>query len=296
MGFRKIIAGIVLVFLILFVAGCSSSDSNNSDTTEVTMTQGEIETTPVESAQDETVVIKDSELEQMIRNNIGKPEGDITVSDMEMLYSLNIDYRENPVYEIDGLEYAINLGDFSYRYGALKALDPIAELKNITYLNISYSTVEDKPKNFHMPLLSRISFIETNLSDLDFLSELTEVTSANFTRSGVVSTAFLENWTKLEELNLSENEIEDISPLEGKVNLTDLTLHMNKVEDISALETVTSLERLNISYNEVSNIDPIMQLDSLEELTAYEDLDKKIIDRGLLQALEDKGVLVEFHE
>lgn len=296
MKVKKCLIGTLLGLIILAVTGCSTRDTNEIETFEEETSVGMATSASEETQPDEIVIIKDIHLEEMIRDQIGKPEGELTTLDMEMVYSLNIDYREYPVYEIDGLEYAIYLGDFSYRYGALKSLSPIAELENLTYLNISYSTIEEIPKTFKTILLSRLSFIETNVNALDFLSELTNITNAHLTRSGITSIGFLENWDKVEELNLSENEIEDISPLEGKKSLTRLTLHKNKVEDISVLETLEALEILNISYNEVANISPIMQLEFLQEFTAYEDLDQKIIDRGLLQALEYKGVRVQYHE
>ena len=58
----------------------------------------------------------------------------------------------------------------------------------------------------------------------------------------------------------------------------------------------SALERLNISYNHVTNLEPIMTLPALRELTAYEELDKKIIDRGQIETLITRGVVVDYHK
>lgn len=288
----------LIVFTLVVLSACTSNTQQTDavNATEATTSSAEMEeATEATSNPDRTIVIKDPELEKIIREQIGKPEGDITALDMEMVYSIGIDFDEYPVYEIDGLEHAVNLNDFSFSNGKLKSLDALSGLKNITYLTFSYSTLEEMPSEFDTPLLSRINFIETNVSDLSFLSKV-PVESASIDDCGVTSIEFLRGWDKLVDINLSYNAITDVTPLEGKINLVDLNLHKNMVEDISVFESLTSLELLNISYNKISNISPIMQLKNLKELIAYEELDKKIIDRGMLNALIDKGVLVEYHK
>ena len=305
MRYKRLLWSLLLTLILLTITACSSGTSNDESPDTMTTEPKAIKETMVETLEastamaaspDEVITIKDPELEKMIRLAIDKPEGDITALDMEMVYSINIDYKEYPVREIDGLEYAIYLGDFSYRYGELKSLDPINDLQNITYMTISYSTVDEAPAEFNTEMLSRINFTETNVSDFSFLSKLTEVTSATFIRNGITSIDFLKDWESLENLDLSTNAVKDVTPLKDKVHLTDLTLHQNQVEDISVFETLSSLVYLNISYNNISNIAPIMQLPHLEELRAYEELDKKIIDRGMLEALIAKGLTVDYHK
>jgi len=120
------------------------------------------------------------------------------------------------------------------------------------YINISYSKVEAVMQPFETPTLSRISFIETSISDFNFLKNVTTCTNVTISRCGISSIAFMKDWL--------------------------------------------ALETLNISYNKISDIEPIMQLKFLKELTVYEDLDNKIIDRGLLETLVGRGVLVDYNK
>jgi hypothetical protein len=245
----------------------------------------------------QVVEIKDEELELIIRGKISKSEEDILVSDMEEIYSININYEEFPVKDISGLEYAVNLNDFSYRYGEdLNSLDPLSYLENLEYINISYSTIANQPSEFNTPVLDRVSFIETNISDYNFLSNVNTITQFTAIRSEVKSIEFLNKMSNLETLNLSENEIVDISPLKNKKNLVDVKFHQNQINDISALQTCESLETLNISYNHVNNIEFLYDLDYLYELTMYEELDAKIIPREQIDVLIDSGVEVLYHE
>ncbi len=283
--------GYLIVFIILLgliITSCSSGpkvESMSDNDTETEMITG-----------DQIVLIKDPGLEQIIREQIEKPEGDITVGDMEMLYSININYEDTPVDEIDGLEFALNLNDFSFRNGTLKSLNPVGKLKNIGYLNISYSNIEEPILPFETPALDRINFIDTNISDFEFLKGATAAADISFMSCGITSIAFMKDWMALETISLDDNNVNDLLPLEGKTQIKYLSIHKNVVESIDALSSLTALESLNISYNKISNIAPIMHLESLTEFTAYEDLDKRIIDRGLLEELEAKGVLVEYHK
>lgn len=292
--------GFVLLMGLILVSCASSPKVETTMASDVEtegISEAGIDDAMTESAApDQVITIKDENLEQMIREQIEKPEGDLTVADMEMVYSISINFEEIPVYEIDGLEYAVNLNDFSFRNGTLKSLNPVSKLKNMGYMTISYASIEEPITAFETPLLDRIGFIETNISAYDFLKGVTAARDVSFVRSEIASIEFMRDWDALEEVNLSDNLVSDVSPLEGKTNLRYLSLHKNKVESIDVFSSLTALETLNISYNNVSNIEPIMQLQYLTEFTAYEELDKKIIDRGLLGTLEGKGVLVEYHK
>lgn len=291
-----------VIFLMgLLIVSCGSGSKVETTMANDAVTEGISEADiygdmTVSAAPDQVIMIKDENLEQMIREQIEKPEGDLTVADMEMVYSISINFEETPISEIDGLEYAVNLNDFSFSNGTLKSLNPVSKLKNMGYMNISYASIEEPITTFETPLLDRIGFIETNISAYDFLKGVTAARDVSFVRSEIASIEFMRDWDALEELNLSDNLVSDVSPLEGKTNLRYLSLHQNKVESIDVFSSLTALETLNISYNNVSNIEPIMQLQNLTEFTAYEELDKRIIDRGLLETLEGKGVLVEYHE
>lgn len=281
---------VVMIFMVLamiLLSGCSGSSDNGNNNANTG-----------NNDPNKVVEFKDSELEKLVRAKLDKAEGDILVSDMEELYSLNINNQETPVKDLTGLEYAVNLNDFSYRYGEdLKSLDPVSKLQNLTYMTVSYSTLASPPTTiFDTPLLARVNFIQTEVGSGDFLKNLTAMTDLTMSDTGLTSIEFVKNMDKLERLGLEYNSISDITPVKNKHSLTSINLHKNQVVDISALETCEELEYINISYNHVQDISCLYDLENLEELRAYEDLDKKIINRSQIQALISSGVEVNYHE
>jgi internalin A len=277
---KKIILSLILVITLL-VTGCSNSNEKIIE----------------EIDPNQLIEIKDSELERMIRDKVSKPTGDILASDMTELYSININYEEYAVKSIEGLEYATELIDLSYRYGeGLESLEPIAYSKTIESLNISYSTVENTAKTFNTPALTRISFIDTNISNCDFLKKSTNIKELTINNSNLESLEFMTDFKDLESLYLDYNNISDITPVENKKKLKNIKINNNEVSDISVLQSCINLETINISYNHVRNIEYLIGLEKLYELTAWEDLDQKIIPRSQIKALIESGISVLYHE
>ncbi|GAB6108715.1 leucine-rich repeat domain-containing protein [Fusibacter bizertensis] len=297
---EKTVLLILLCCIWVLILGCSKietiGDSTNStdltDKPSAATVEQESETTMSE----EIIKIQDPVLEQMIRDQIGKPNGDLTNLDMEMVSSISINYEKEPVNDISGLEYAVNLHDFSFSRGTLKSLDPIAKLQSLFYMSISYAEITEPTAEFDTPALERISFIDTNVSDFGFLKNVTAANDVSFSSCNITNIDFMQSWSTLTDVYLTDNLISDIEPLRDKIGIISLNIHQNNVVSIDALSTLTNLESLNISYNHVADISPIMNLMKLTELTAYEELDQKIIDRGLLESLRTRGVTVDYHE
>lgn len=235
--------------------------------------------------------IKDPELEEVIRQALNKPEGDLSADDMKGLRELSVDNNENPVEELDGLEHAINLEYIELYEVQIKSLDPIANLNKMEYFSFAYSQVEEEPTKFNMPNLRDAVFMETNIRDFSFIKD-SPLVSLVFDYCDLEDLDFLAK-KDLEYLRAMDNYISDISFLEGMTNLKELIIRGNEISDISVLSSCRSLESLEISYNHIDDISVLRGLDNLEELSCYgnplggDDLD-------LLEELEDRGVDVNF--
>jgi len=274
----------VAVALMFLITGCTSSAESSAGPIKKDIDPNKV------------VIIKDSELEKIIREELDIPEVDILAVDMEEIEMININYKDNPVYELDGLEYAVNLNNFSFRNGGeLKSLDPISSLENLEYLGMSYSTLEIMPSEFNAPGLERISFADTNISSYDFLKKSTNMTDIYISSSEVKSLEFITNMNKLEGLSVEYNAVSDITPVKNKNKLTAINLHMNKVTDVSALATCDNLAFINISYNKINNIEYLYNLENLSMLTAYESIGEDIIPKTQIYTLEGSGVDVLYH-
>lgn len=276
---------IVIIFaVVILVTGCTS----NKNEEQVILKDID---------PNERVIIKDEELEKIIRNTIVIPTGEILASDMEELERINIDYSKTPVQNIEGLEYAVNLNSFSFRNGGvLKSLTPISNLQELEYLNVSYAEVDEMVVDFNTPKLQRVSFAQAKLLNLDFLKTAVDLREIYISNSGLDNIDFVIKMEYLESITIINNTVSDIQSLEKKLTLTYVNIQGNEVSDISLLTTCTSLEYLNISYNLINNIDPLYSLTNLKSLTAYEIIANKKIPESQFKKLEASGVSVQYHK
>lgn len=91
--------------------------------------------------QEEGSIIKDENLEKVIRNEINQPEGELTPEDLSGITSLIAFGKE--IKELEGLEYAVNLESLDIMRNQIEDIAPLKHLKNLSYLNISFNQVAD---------------------------------------------------------------------------------------------------------------------------------------------------------
>ena len=235
----------------------------------------------------EIVEIPDPNLEAVIREEVGKPSGDITVADMERL--VQIDARSAGISDLEGIQYARNLWSLDIGDNEISNIEPLAELRNLLYLDISNNKVCDiKPLSGLTSLIvldlrhNEIGDIEplaglTNLeslylsfnkkiSDVGPLAGLTNLGSLGICDNEISDIMSLSGLTNLEYLNIGCNKISNVEPLAGLTNLETLLIDDNEISDIKPLSGLMNLQNLNIGYNKISNIEPLSKLTSLKYL------------------------------
>ena len=172
------------------------------------------------------VQIPDDALRDAIRSELSKLNSELTCEDLASLSELS--YGGDALFgesigNLEGLQYAVNLKRLSLASVFTDDYSPIANLTR----------------------LEQLTLFETNVTDLSFLANLTDLVGLEISsfifRSKVADLTPLQNLTKLEKLDLSSSydrdlgQIKDISPLRGLVNLTELNLLDQPVRDISPL-------------------------------------------------------------
>lgn len=84
-------------------------------------------------------IIKDENLEEVIRNEINRPEGELTPEDLSgITFLIAIDKQ---IKELDGLEYAVNLESLDIMRNRIEDITPLKHLENLSYLNFSFNQV-----------------------------------------------------------------------------------------------------------------------------------------------------------
>jgi Leucine-rich repeat (LRR) protein len=105
-----------------------------------------------------------------------------------------------------------------------------------------------------------------NISDLNPLSGLTNLTWLDLEDNNIADTTPLSGLTNLTWLDLGLNNITDLTPLAGLTNLTILHLWGNNISDLTPLTGLTNLDWLNLNYNNISDITPLAGLTNLRGL------------------------------
>lgn len=238
---------------------------------------------------DTPVEIPDANLRQCVERRLDKEGTQITRGDMESLWILS---RCDGVSNLDGLEFATNLLDFSSNGGGVSDLSPIADLPSLgslaltnhriddddleivagldlLYLWLSGNPISDLTPLAHMEQLARLWLIATRVTDLSPLVDLPlkqlEVHNTRIRN--------LPHWplsAPLVTLGMGWNSAMDISPLARLTSLTELGLGaMNLGDlDLTVLPRLTSLNSLDLTF--AVNVD-------LESLAGVRDLNKLII-------------------
>jgi hypothetical protein len=158
------------------------------------------------------VVIPDPNLEAVIRETIGKPEGDITDTDLQTITQLDGHYRG--IIDLTGLEYCTNLTWLNLDSNQIADITPLANLTALTELSLGFNL---------------------QITDITPLSNLTALTYLFLDFNYIADITPLANLTALTYLALMFNKITDITPLSNLTALTKLDLYSNQITDIQPL-------------------------------------------------------------
>ena len=203
-----------VLLCMVALAACSPSASDLVDT-HPSPTQ--------QLAPEQTITFADPVLETMVRAAMGKPDGNITVTDAEAVsvLILSSEWRRllpdaAPIRDIGGLEYFKNLESLDLSFHAVADITPLAELKKLTSLSLSNNPVTD-------------------------ISPLAGLTS-------------------LKVLILTGCKAQDYSPLAKLVNLDFLMLDHATIADVSPLASLTKLKHLYLTGSPINNYFPLSDI------------------------------------
>ena len=157
------------------------------------------------------VTFSDACMEETIRNEIDKPEGDICLCDVKSITSLYIYY--SCAYDLPGIE---NLTSLKYLYLGADTVNDISALAGLTSLQ---------------EIIAR----ENNIPDISALAGLTSLKSLELSACNISDISALAGLTSLKSLKLQNKDISDISALAGLTSLKTIYLSDNSISDISPL-------------------------------------------------------------
>jgi len=232
----------------------------------------------------------------------------------KILSAYNIsDYEHFISYEVNEADEVISLEIFDGEYDEFPIKDNLGEFvskfKKIKQLSIEFynHNIED------LSLLGRLVELEsiriecdTDITNLDFLNNLSNLKSLFIQSSGVDNISGLSKNKKLEFIGLPNSKIEDISvvaklphlksigfsnnlirqinALKRRKELVSVYLPDNDIENIDALSDCEALVRVNIANNNISDLKPVSNSKKLQFLSIA---NNKIKDVRFLSECQD---------
>ena len=145
-------------------------------------------------------------------------------------------------------------------------LEPISELSDLTWLDVSETSIEDLApvRNLNkLKVLRANSTLIDDLSALKYNISLEELEVANTTIDNLEVLATLRN---LQKLNLNNTQVNRIGNLKSCPNLTTLNLGGTHIPNVSILQEMLQLKSVDISNTAVRDLGPLSVLKDLQSL------------------------------
>ncbi|MDE7269585.1 MAG: leucine-rich repeat domain-containing protein [Acetatifactor sp.] len=238
---------------------------------------------------DEAIIFVYPAIEEKTRELLEKPEGVITKTDVLAITEFEMDAECAAPFQ--DLQWYENLERVRLHDCGVKSLDGVERLTALKYLWVRDNDITDielvreltdlvefacagNPVSDYSPVSGLINLEELQIgdngfsyTDINFVSDLTKLTSLYAPWCGIEDISVLENLTEVEYLNLRHNQIEDVNVLGKLEKLTYLNLEWNQIEDVSELGKLDKLTNLNLERNQVKDITPLYGLNRLEHIS-----------------------------
>ena len=146
------------------------------------------------------------------------------------------------------------------------SLEPLSELSELTWLDISGTSIEDisPVRNLNkLKVLKANSTLIEDISALKYNITLEELEVANTT---IEDLAVLSSLRNLVKLDLNNTQVSRISNLKSCPNLTTLNLGSTRIANIGILQDLEKLKNVDISNTSVRDLGPLSNKKDLQSL------------------------------
>ncbi|NLD50272.1 MAG: DUF5050 domain-containing protein, partial [Clostridiaceae bacterium] len=177
---------------------------------------------------EEVINFKDIKLEEVIREVINKPEGDLTKGDVQTIISLNAQKKD--ISDLDGIENLKNLLELFLFDNNIRSIECLKEIKNLTVLDLWGNRIQD----------------------IGSLRELTGLNVLDLACNQIIDISPLEKLDEIRKLSLYDNSITDITVLKELDSLYNLYLEDSKKTTELNDELFDSYDALNEKVNSIT--------------------------------------------
>ncbi len=232
-----------------------------------------------ETKLDSVVSFVDPVLEQLVRQALNQPTGDLRRTYLRGVQALNADAAG--VEDLSGLEYCVNLRQVNMPQNQIDDISPLAELSLLRIVNLignqltsvatlagsnslEHLLINHNPVSSATPLgtCSKLTILradDTEMRDFSAIASLPDLIVLNLAQNELTDLEFVRQLDQLEELRAQQNQISDLSPLVNLDELQMLTLGSNQVGDLTPLLGLGSLQFVDLSSNQITDLMPLVQ-------------------------------------
>lgn len=234
-------------------------------------------------AVDYVIEWEDEALEALVREYLGKTDGDISWSEVRGIKELDIngiyivrkDEQESSCGVVSqskrsGLVYYFRTDKRSIdrcpRRGKIVTLRDIRHFSSLERLTVFYNEIQDISGLEKLTKLQYLFLGYNNICNINVLVRLSGLTTLILYSNRIKNIRVLGKLTRLTVLEIYDNQVEDIGALAALTDLTRLYLHKNRIRDVAPLAELTSLETLFLYNNRIRDVSPLSGLKNLEHL------------------------------
>ena len=157
------------------------------------------------------VEFPDANLDAFIRDQIGKPTGDIMASDLRGIWYMFA--GSSSISDLSGLEYLTDLFVLELGGNSITDISPLANLTKLFYLTLGVNWISDVSPLAGITDLTTLDLYENLVRDIRPLATLTNLTELYLFGNTIEEIDALADMTHLTQLELQDNQISDILPL-----------------------------------------------------------------------------------
>ncbi len=267
------LAIITLISLSIVLVGCSSQASLPPDNTATSGTvHFEAVSAPWFSFM--SIDFRDAGFEAAVRRQLAKPEGSITLSDVQTVTELSLT-AEDDIANLSDISHFSELTSLHIQDLSFDNLEFLRHLPYIEYLTIERVEKSDGEVSLgDYSALSSLYFLEDlkisgiPFTDLSVLSDSALFRLFLYDTETVDLTPLAAMRYSLYELEITHSALTDIAPLATHKELSNLNITATAVSDLSVLSQLPSLVVLNISDTPVTDVSILQNLPALTSFTA----------------------------
>ncbi|MGB4649505.1 MAG: leucine-rich repeat domain-containing protein, partial [Acetivibrionales bacterium] len=221
-------------------------------------------------------IFANKELETIVRERIGKPEGDIHVNDLKEITEIYLDFSNGNkgISYFNGEQNSENVNGKKIRRDDFVDLALFQDLNHLSVVCLPVETYTVEAIGELKNLIS-LTLDECDVKDISALGSLKNLTELNLNRNyglkDISPLSGLKNLTRL-SLGIDLSDERCIKILAGMTDLTELELHHNDpygvhdIEGLSVLTNLTGLDLTNCNFGELDGLKALKDLPNLKKL------------------------------